>query len=148
MSSTNSASSPGGPTTPSEPPRATSTPDTSGSPSATEAATEPTQAADAGMGSGTTAPVGAASSSSESSESTDTVWSAGTTTLETTSRSPGRVQGSTLLWGSVLLLVGSLLVATGLGVSLDPTTTAIVCLGGIGVMLVILALVPRRTGQG
>ena len=57
-------------------------------------------------------------------------------------QAPGDIKGSTLLWGTFLLLVGGLLIAAGLGLRFDFTTTAIVCLAGLGVLLVVVALIP------
>ena len=71
------------------------------------------------------------------------VWSAGTVTGEGQQpQAPGDIKGSTLLWGTFLLLVGGLLIAAGLGLRFDFTTTAIVCLAGLGVLLVVVALIP------
>ena len=71
------------------------------------------------------------------------VWSAGTVTGEEKQpQAPGDIKGSTLLWGTFLLLVGGLLISAGLGLRFDFTTTAIVCLAGLGVLLVVVALIP------
>ena len=49
-----------------------------------------------------------------------------------------------VLWGAFLLRVGGLLIAAGLGLRFDFTTTAIACLAGLGILLVIVALIPKR----
>ena len=53
------------------------------------------------------------------------------------------IKGSTLLWGAFLLLIGGLLIAAGLGLRFDFTTTAIACLAGLGGLLVVAALIPK-----
>lgn len=73
------------------------------------------------------------------------VWSAGTLTgNDQQPQAPSDIKGSTLLWGAFLLLVGGLLIATGLGLRLDFTTTAIACLAGLGVLFLVVALIPKR----
>ena len=87
-----------------------------------------------------TASAGSAPASSASSP----VWSAGTVTEQDRPQAPQDIKGSTLLWGAFLLLVGGLLIAAGLGLRFDFTTTAIACLAGLGILLVIVALIPKR----
>ena len=73
------------------------------------------------------------------------VWSAGMVAGKDQQPSaPRDIKGSTLLWGAFLLLVGGLLIAAGLGLRFDFTTTAIACLAGLGILLVIVALIPKR----
>ena len=73
-----------------------------------------------------------------------TVWSAGTVAGQNQQpQAPRDIRGSTLLWGAFLLLVGGLLIAAGLGLRFDFTTTAIACLAGLGGLLVIAALIPK-----
>ena len=86
-----------------------------------------------------TASTGSAPASSASSP----VWSAGTVTEQERPQAPQDIKGSTLLWGAFLLLVGGLLIAAGLGLRFDFTTTAIACLAGLGVLLVVAALIPK-----
>ena len=86
-----------------------------------------------------TASAGSAPASSASSP----VWSAGTVTEQDRPQAPQDIKGSTLLWGAFLLLVGGLLIAAGLGLRFDFTTTAIACLAGLGGLLVIAALIPK-----
>ena len=86
-----------------------------------------------------TASTGAAPASSASSP----VWSAGTVTEQDRPQAPQDIKGSTLLWGAFLLLVGGLLIAAGLGLRFDFTTTAIACLAGLGALLVVAALIPK-----
>ena len=87
-----------------------------------------------------TASTGSAPASSASSP----VWSAGTVTDRDRPQAPQDIKGSTLLWGAFLLLVGGLLIAAGLGLRFDFTTTAIACLAGLGVLLVVAALIPKK----
>ena len=72
------------------------------------------------------------------------VWSAGTVAgHDQRPQAPQDIKGSTLLWGAFLLLIGGLLIAAGLGLRFDFTTTAIACLAGLGGLLVVAALVPK-----
>ena len=87
-----------------------------------------------------TASAGSAPASSASSP----VWSAGTVTEQDRPQAPQDIKGSTLLWGAFLLLVGGLLIAAGLGLRFDFTTTAIACLAGLGGLLVAAALIPKK----
>ena len=84
-----------------------------------------------------------ASAGSPPTSSSGPVWSAGTVTEQDHPRAPQDIKGSTLLWGAFLLLVGGLLIAAGLGLRFDFTTTAIACLAGLGVLLVAAALIPK-----
>ena len=84
-----------------------------------------------------------ASAGSPPTSSSGPVWSAGTITDRDRSQAPQDIKGSTLLWGAFLLLVGGLLIAAGLGLRFDFTTTAIACLAGLGVLLVVAALIPK-----
>ena len=87
-----------------------------------------------------TASAGSAPASSASSP----VWSAGTVSDRDRPQAPQDIKGSTLLWGAFLLLVGGLLIAAGLGLRFDFTTTAIACLAGLGALLVVAALIPKK----
>ena len=83
--------------------------------------------------------------SAPASSEPGTVWSAGTVTGQNQQpQAPRDIKGSTLLWGAFLLLVGGLLIAAGLGLRFDFTTTAIACLAGLGILLVVAALIPKR----
>ena len=84
-----------------------------------------------------------ASAGSPPTSSSSPVWSAGTVTEQDRPQAPQDIKGSTLLWGAFLLLVGGLLIAAGLGLRFDFTTTAIACLAGLGVLLVVAALIPK-----
>ena len=84
-----------------------------------------------------------ASADSASTSSSSPVWSAGTVTEHDRPQAPQDIKGSTLLWGAFLLLVGGLLIAAGLGLRFDFTTTAIACLAGLGALLVVAALIPK-----
>ena len=84
-----------------------------------------------------------ASAGSPPTSSSSPVWSAGTVTEQDRPQAPQDIKGSTLLWGAFLLLVGGLLIAAGLGLRFDFTTTAIACLAGLGTLLVVAALIPK-----
>ena len=84
-----------------------------------------------------------ASTGSAPASSSSPVWSAGTVTEQDRPQTPQDIKGSTLLWGAFLLLVGGLLIAAGLGLRFDFTTTAIACLAGLGALLVVAALIPK-----
>ena len=85
----------------------------------------------------------ASTDSAPASSTPGPVWSAGTITDRDRPQAPQDIKGSTLLWGAFLLLVGGLLIAAGLGLRFDFTTTAIACLAGLGGLLVIAALIPK-----
>ena len=85
-----------------------------------------------------------ASAGSPPTSSSGPVWSAGTVTEQDRPQAPQDIKGSTLLWGAFLLLVGGLLIAAGLGLRFDFTTTAIACLAGLGGLLVAAALIPKK----
>ena len=85
-----------------------------------------------------------ASEGSPPTSSSGPVWSAGTVSDRDRPQAPQDIKGSTLLWGAFLLLVGGLLIAAGLGLRFDFTTTAIACLAGLGALLVVAALIPKR----
>ncbi|SHE24855.1 hypothetical protein [Actinomyces glycerinitolerans] len=61
---------------------------------------------------------------------------------------PRGVRASTLVWGLILLVLGGLLLAVAVGVKVDPVTALIVLLAGIGVALLIIALLPHRKADG
>ena len=84
-----------------------------------------------------------ASAGSPPTSASSPVWSAGTVTEQDRPQAPQDIKGSTLLWGAFLLLVGGLLIAAGLGLRFDFTTTAIACLAGLGALLVVAALIPK-----
>ena len=84
-----------------------------------------------------------ASAGSPPTSSSGPVWSAGTVTEQDRPQAPQDIKGSTLLWGAFLLMVGGLLIAAGLGLRFDFTTTAIACLAGLGALLVVAALIPK-----
>ena len=85
----------------------------------------------------------ASADSAPASSTSSPVWSAGTVTEQDRPQAPQDIKGSTLLWGAFLLLVGGLLIAAGLGLRFDFTTTAIACLAGLGALLVVAALIPK-----
>ncbi|MBW3067917.1 hypothetical protein GZ998_00080 [Actinomyces sp. 594] len=57
---------------------------------------------------------------------------------------PRGVRASTLVWGLVLLVLGGLLLAVSTGIRIDLVTAMIALLAGVGVALLIMALVPQR----
>lgn len=63
-------------------------------------------------------------------------------------QSPRGVRASTLVWGLILLVLGGLLLAVAAGVQVDLVTAVIVLLAGIGVALLITALLPHRKADG
>lgn len=93
-------------------------------------------------GSPTGSPVSSAGSPAE------TVWSAKTVQRDASAPARGRVRTSTLMWGLVLLALGGLLIAIGLGARIDLVSAFIVIVGGLGFLLLILALVPKRSRAG
>ena len=90
-----------------------------------------------------TMPLPASAGSAPASSASSPVWSAGTVSDRDRPQAPQDIKGSTLLWGAFLLLVGGLLIAAGLGLRFDFTTTAIACLAGLGALLVVAALIPK-----
>ena len=88
---------------------------------------------------------GASADSAPASPASGPVWSAGTIPgTDRQPQAPQGIKGSTLLWGAFLLFVGGLLIAAGLGLRFDFTATAIACLAGLGILLVVVALIPKR----
>ncbi|PHP52624.1 hypothetical protein [Actinomyces ruminis] len=61
---------------------------------------------------------------------------------------PRGVRAGTLVWGLILLVLGGLLLAVAVGVQVDPVTAVIVLLAGIGVALLVTALLPHRRADG
>ena len=57
---------------------------------------------------------------------------------------PRRPRPFTLVWGLALLAVGSLLIATSLGMDIDLLTTGVGLLSGLGLALLVLAVLPSR----
>lgn len=111
---------------------------------ATEPAAEPeTQPVTMPLPASQDASADTASTGSAPASSSNPVWSAGTVTEQDRPQAPQDIKGSTLLWGAFLLLVGGLLIAAGLGLRFDFTTTAIACLAGLGALLVVAALIPK-----
>ena len=86
----------------------------------------------------------ASAGSAPASSTPSPVWSAETVTDRDEPQAPQDIKGSTLLWGAFLLLVGGLLIAAGLGLRFDFTTTAIACLAGLGGLLIVAALIPKK----
>lgn len=74
----------------------------------------------------------------------DAVWSSSSLT-PAPRQAPRRARPFTLVWGLALLAVGSLLIAISLGMDIDLLTTGVVLLGGMGLILLVLAIVPWRS---
>ena len=73
----------------------------------------------------------------------DAVWSSSSLT-PAPRPAPRRPRPFTLVWGLALLAVGSLLIATSLGMDIDLLTTGVVLLSGLGLALLVLAVLPSR----
>ena len=73
----------------------------------------------------------------------DAVWSSSSLT-PAPRQAPRRARPFTLVWGLALLAVGSLLIAISLGMDIDLLTTGVVLLSGLGLALLVLAILPSR----
>ena len=73
----------------------------------------------------------------------DAVWSSSSLT-PAPRPAPRRPRPFTLVWGLALLAVGSLLIAISLGTDIDLLTTGVVLLSGLGLALLVLAVLPAR----
>lgn len=73
----------------------------------------------------------------------DAVWSSSSLT-PAPRQAPRRARPFTLVWGLALLAVGSLLIAISLGTDIDLLTTGVVLLSGLGLALLVLAILPSR----
>lgn len=73
----------------------------------------------------------------------DAVWSSSSLT-PAPRQAPRRARPFTLVWGLALLAVGSLLIAISLGTDIDLLTTGVVLLSGLGLALLVLAVLPSR----
>lgn len=73
----------------------------------------------------------------------DAVWSSSSLT-PAPRPAPRRPRPFTLVWGLALLAVGSLLIAISLGMDIDLLTTGVVLLSGLGLALLVLAVLPSR----
>ena len=71
------------------------------------------------------------------------VWSSSSLT-PAPRQAPRRARPFTLVWGLALLAVGSLLIAISLGTDIDLLTTGVVLLSGLGLALLVLAVLPSR----
>ncbi len=72
----------------------------------------------------------------------ETVWSA--STLPRAEPASRGLRPATMVWGLVLLALGTLLVLIGVGVNMDPILALIALLGAAGLGLVVGAVLPRR----
>lgn len=77
----------------------------------------------------------------------DAVWTSSSLEHEPHEPTARRVRTGTVTWGLILACLGGLLVAIGLGVRVDLVLTSIILLAGLGVAIIVLALLPRRTGS-
>lgn len=75
---------------------------------------------------------------------TEGVWSAAPAPAAAPPPTSTSVRSGTVAWGAFLAVLGMLLIALGVGVHLDLAKTAIVLVGGLGVLLLVLAVLPRR----
>ncbi|WP_194948565.1 hypothetical protein [Actinomyces trachealis] len=57
------------------------------------------------------------------------------------------IRSGTITWGVFLAVLGLLLIAIGVGMPLDLTKISIGVIGGLGVLLLVLAFVPRRKDE-
>lgn len=73
----------------------------------------------------------------------DQVWSSNSPERESQEQERRPLRRSTLTWGLILLVLGGLLVAFGFGVHIDPAMTSIMLLASTGVLLLVVALIPR-----
>ena len=73
----------------------------------------------------------------------DAVWSSSSLT-PAPRQAPRRARPFTLVWGLALLAVGSLLIAISLGTDIDLLTTGVILLSGLGLALLVLAVLPSR----
>ena len=74
----------------------------------------------------------------------DGVWTSSSLEREPESQHKrGPVRRSTLTWGLILLALGGLLIAFGVGLRIDLVTTGIVLLAGTGVLVLVAALIPH-----
>ena len=73
----------------------------------------------------------------------DAVWSSSSLT-PAPRPAPRRPRPFTLVWGLALLAVGSLLIAISLGMDIDLLTPGVVLLSGLGLALLVLAVLPSR----
>lgn len=77
----------------------------------------------------------------------EAVWSGSSLARGPEAEEPARRSGprpGTLVWGLVLVTIGVVLAATGLGMRIDPVSAAIILLAAAGAALLIIALLPRR----
>lgn len=74
---------------------------------------------------------------------TNAVWTS--STMERGPEPHGRrpMRRTTLTWGLILLAVGGLLIAFGMGLHIDLATTGIVLLGTTGLLMLVAAFLPR-----
>lgn len=73
----------------------------------------------------------------------DAVWSSSSLT-PAPEQAPRRLRPFTLAWGLALLAAGGLLIAISLGADIDLLTTGVVLLSGLGLALLVLAVLPSR----
>ena len=77
----------------------------------------------------------------------EVVWSGSSLARGPEAEEPARRSGprpGTLLWGLILVTIGVVLLATGLGLRIDPVSAAIVLLAAAGAALLVIAVLPKR----
>ena len=77
----------------------------------------------------------------------EVVWSGSSLARGPEAEEPARRSGprpGTLLWGLILVTIGVVLLATGLGLRIDPVSAAIVLLAAAGAALLVIAVLPRH----
>lgn len=75
------------------------------------------------------------------------MWSGSSLARGPEAEEPARRSGprpGTLLWGLILVTIGVVLLATGLGLRIDPVSAAIVLLAAAGAALLVIAVLPKR----
>lgn len=77
---------------------------------------------------------------------TDAVWTSSTMEREPEPHGHRSMRRTTLTWGLILLVVGGLLIAFGMGLHIDLATTGIVLLGATGLLVLVAAFLPRPRG--
>ncbi|SPT52809.1 Uncharacterised protein [Actinomyces bovis] len=77
----------------------------------------------------------------------DGVWSANRPTQLAPVPVSTTMRSGTVTWGVFLAVLGVLLIAIGVGMPLDLTKISIGVIGGLGVLLLVLALLPRRKDE-
>ncbi len=141
-------------TTPVQPPSTPDPPSVS-TPSTSPLTAPPHERSRTGSTSPATTPAGAAMSGSPTAPGPagpggagNGVWSASRAAVPDPIAEPKGARAGTVVWGVALAAMGALLIALGMGLHLDLTKVWIALLGGLGVLLLVLAVLPQRKGKG